>query len=225
MIHEWILPSDLCPDINVVNVYGYSYDYVLRLAPGRTTCLFFDTFSATHHIALSSANTNSTFRVEFFTHDSLAQRTFARGYTTTGSAGFSSEHSFFVRLANDGKMIKNLYVGLATLRMPVLYTECRAEELDALDELPPDGSRPHAAEVSAGVCVNPIDAIALFWGYLFVIVGITLAVVAVLNCRGWLAWGALCGCRPGARREAMVAENAVDIALVGSDGGEIDDPL
>jgi hypothetical protein len=226
-IGAWLLPADLCPDINIVNVYGSSYAYALRLPPARAACLFFEASAAPHHVALSAAHANASFRAEFYTHGSLAERTFARAHSAAGPARFSSPEPFFVRLPGDGGAARTLHVGLATLRLSALFTECRAEELDALDDLPPDGSRPHAAEASAGVCANPIDAIALFWGYALLVAGITLAVVAVLNWRGWIAWRSLCGSAGRAPREAIatVGQNAEDTALVVSDGGEIGDAL
>jgi hypothetical protein len=172
LIHEWILPISLCPHLNIVNVYGYSYGYSLRFSASSVVCLFFSTFSASHHITFESANPNSTFESEFYTPDSLSQRTFAKRVVTSRSTAFSSADPFLVRLTTASRAIKTVYVATTTLHLPVLYANCRAEEIDALEDVPSDGSRARAADVSNETCTNPIDAIALLFVYAALVVGL-----------------------------------------------------
>jgi hypothetical protein len=134
---------------------------------------------------------------EFYTAESLARMSSAKRVEGTRVAGFSSADPFIVRMVIGPKEIKKFEVSTTTLDVPVVYASCRAEEIDALEYVPADGSRVRSAAVWGERCVNPIDTIALFWVYAIVLVGLTFGVVAVLKYRGWVDWRWVCACLSG----------------------------
>jgi hypothetical protein len=191
---HWIIPQNLCPAINLVNVYGYSYKYSLTLDPGIVTCVFFSTFSSRHHISLTSANAESPFTAEFYTTSSLHTGGASKTATTTDTSSFSSGEPFFVRLSTPSKRIKTLYVSTATFQFQILYAKCRVEEIAVAEDVRADGVRVQSSDVSSEVCVNPIDEIATISIDVLAIAVVLMLCIAVLDRFGCLSWKSVLCC-------------------------------
>jgi hypothetical protein len=186
-IHFWLLPRDLCSGLNIVNIYGYSYSYALKLSSSNPVCMFFASFSASHHLALTSANANSSFEAKLYTATSLAPGGAPRKASTSRSVSFSSEDPFCARLSTHSSKVKTIYAEMASLQLPLLYANCRAEDVEHIEDVRHDGVRIRAEEVSDEHSINPINEIGTFWAYVALIAGITIAGLALMNWAGWIS--------------------------------------
>lgn len=196
MVSNWILPRDICPHTNIVNVYGYSYKYHLQLPPSKVTCVFFSRVESKHYISLASGNLNSSFTAEFYTSSSLNRMNgSARKCTTTESCSFSAMEPFFVRLTSGSEKIKTLFVSMISLQLPVLYSMCRVETVGKLGEFDINGNRMRSGDVSNEICVNPIDEIVSLGGYIAMI-GLCFSVLMLgLHWAGFFSCMSLCWCK------------------------------
>jgi hypothetical protein len=97
-------------------------------------------------------------------------------------------------LTTPSSKIKTVYVSTATYHFPVLYAKCRVEEIAVIEDVRPDGARIQSSEVSAEICVNPIDEMVTISIDIVAVAAVLLICIAALDKCGYVDWKSVLCC-------------------------------
>ena len=209
-VNTWMIPPNVCPGQNIVNVYGYSYEYNLKLSSSKVICLFFSSISSRHHINLRAWNSNTSFTAQFYTGTSLTSTGEpVQSVSTSLSCSFSAMEPFFVRLTTGAAKAKRLHVSMVSLHLPTPSMGCRNEEVVEFN-----GNREPAsvAGISDELCRSPGAEFGSFIRY--IVFGAALLSVAgvILQGLGWVNWGRWCQKHPQRFQELAADAIAHEVA-------------
>lgn len=193
LITFWLIPKSLCANKNIINDYGYSYRYSLTLEPKMPTCLFFQHFDTKHHISITTPDRNTTVRSEIYTGISLSNRsalfssTFSTTFLYTGD-----DEPYFLRIEVQNQTTKPLDISLVSAKFPIVYSNCRTEEIQEISMIDSEGSRIKPENAQLLQCRNVIDELKTFGLVTTFIVLIFCVIILLMHLFGCVQLFHLC---------------------------------
>ena len=178
MINFWIIPKNLCPNLNIVNDYGYSYHYTIKMMPNIPTCLFFQSLTAKHHITITPFSTDLTLKTDIYNTQSLRTKTPLLTFSDNLQHSFSDSEPFFLRLLLASPEPKMFRVSLVSLNFPILYSNCKAEEIQQITSIDSEGTRHQPPNIQSSQCVNVIDELKLF--LIIIVIGLIVFIIIII---------------------------------------------
>ena len=164
------------------------------MEPNSPVCLFFMTTNTKHHITLSPKSRNLTFNTQVYNSISLLESRPAKEVTAAKSLSYSNEEPFFVKVTSYSNETKVIQVNLVSINFPILYSNCKAEEVVNFFNLSPDGKRFQPKEVQSQNCINVIDQLQLFSITCGLLIGVFIVCIIVLHIFGCIRIGLICNC-------------------------------
>lgn len=187
-INQWVIPTDLCSSMNIVNVYGYSYNYDLYITSEENYCMFFSSFDSKHHLSLISRGTN--FTAEYYTSETLFSKSKPLSCKST-VCHHTANVPYFVRLTSKSKKANPVSVSLVSLQFPVFYTNCRVEQIQPLEHI--DGTRIKFPGASSFKCFNLVDEIRVQVINVGILISSIFLVLLLFHIFGMINVFTLCG--------------------------------
>ena len=177
VINFWLIPNNLCPNLNIINDYGYSFRYDLKMEPLVPTCIFFQSLKTKHHITISPISSDVNLKTDIYNTKSLINKIPFQTYSTQSTQSFSDSEPFFLRLSLRSRESKMLRVSLVSVNFPILYSNCKAEKIQLIKDIDIDGKRYQHPNIQSTQCVNVIDELKIF---IYVIIAIFIFFIIVL---------------------------------------------
>lgn len=180
LINFWLIPKNLCPNLNIVNDYGYSYRYTLKMEPHNTTCIFFQGLKTKHHITISPIDSSMALKTDIYNTQSLLNnQPFQTFSTTQSSHTFSDSEPFFLKLTLRSKESKIFRISLVSAEFPILYSKCKAEEIQNITDIDSVGTRYQPPNIQSTQCVNVIDELKLFLIVIFAFFALLIVILII----------------------------------------------
>lgn len=187
IINFWLIPSDLCPNLNIINDYGYSYSYTLKMEPHVPTCIFFQSLSAKHHISISPIESSMLLKTDVYNTQSLLNKSPYLTFSTQQTHTFSDSEPFFLKLSLRGRESKMFRISLVSVNFPILYSKCKAEEIQFITDIDSVGTRHQPPNIQSSQCINVIDELKTFLIVIAAIFSLLIIIIIVFYFSGCIS--------------------------------------